>query len=685
MTIIALHRDYESRSRADLKKVGAHRYAQDASTELLCAVWIAEHDDGREEVFTWTLDDPYLLPPLPVMEAIIAGKRVGGHNAAFEAAIDEYVCGPRLGWPIPKPEQLDCTMARCAVQALPLDLGRACKVLSLPFQKDAEGSRLMLRMCKPLKKTGEFPYSTQMLHRLLQYCVADVRAEIGLDKALRPLQDQERAVWALDQTINNRGVRVDLDFVRIASGLVERATARLDARMSQITGGAVEKCSEVQKIKQFAKAQGVEFPVAIKTRRGTDEEYESEMADREALQELLAGSLPTQVREAFETRLEAGKASVKKLNKFAAYAHGSPGERARGNLQYHAASPGRWGGRGIQLQNLVRAGISRDYGGWEQAFADMCELDDTTFELVWGSPLDTVSRMLRGAIVAAPGHRLIFGDYSSVEARGCVWAAGQSDMVEIFACDGDTYKEMASHIFRKAAEDIVKGERFVGKTTVLGCGYGMGWRKFKASCKKLGNPVDDELAERAVSTWRERNWRVVELWRAIEGAARAAIEAPGHIIAVEDFISFRVKGRWLQMKLPSGRILWYNRPHMAPSAKDLAELEEGETVPYKRWKIHFWGVNSYTKQWAVESTWGGKLLENAIQGMCRDFLATAILALEANGYPVVLTVHDEAITEPAIGFGSVAEFQHIMSTVPPWAMGFPLKAECGEAFRYAKA
>jgi DNA polymerase len=208
----------------------------------------------------------------------------------------------------------------------------------------------------------------------------------------------------------------------------------------------------------------------------------------------------------------------------------------------------------------------------------------------------------------------------------------------------------------------------------------MGWRKFKATCKKQGNPIDDDIAEKGVNGWRARNYRVCELWRALEDAARSAIEAPGKVFAAGP-VSFRIKGRWLQMRLPSGRILWYNRPHMAPTTADVEACVEGEEVPYYRWKIHYWGVNSYTKQWAVESTWGGKLLENAVQGFCHDFLAGAILRLEGAGYPVVLTVHDEAISEPDLNFGSKDQFAALMSVVPDWAPGFPLKADCGEALR----
>jgi DNA polymerase len=669
-----VHRDYECRSKVDLKKVGHHVYAADPSTEILVAVWIIEYERGKlSEPIIWHAGD---LFPAKVRELIEAGDTVTGHNAAFEAAIDAYLAGPRLGWPVPKLTQLDCTLARAAAQALPLDLNRLGQALWLKVQKDKEGHRLMLQMCKPrVPRSGEDPngiywhFDADKLARLTEYCITDVRAEIEADHALRPLQDQEREVWLLDQVMNNRGVQIDTTFVRTSRALIERATARADSRMMQVTDGYVNKITQIGRIKDWAKSRSVELPIMTKTRRN-GEEYETEAADREALQDLLAVDLPDDVREAFELRLDAAKSSLSKLDAFISQA---PRGRARGALQYHAAGPGRWGGRGIQLQNLPRAGIT-EQGGWDQAYRDMQELNDDTFELVWGSPFDVVSRMMRGAIIAAPGHKLYFGDYASVEARGCVWAAGQQNIVDLFTRGGKIYEETAAKIFGVAVEDVTKEQRFLGKGAVLGCGYGMGAPKFQKTCKKQGRVIPLELAEKAVHGWREINWRVVELWRELEDAACDAVEDPGTIYKAGPF-SYRVKGKWLQCCLPSGRLLWYCRPAMrwAQGANGIGSV-----------KLHYLGVNGVTKQWEEERTWGGKLLENVIQGLCRDFLAGALLRLERADYTPVLSIHDEVIAETPEDFGSVEEFLRLMTELPTWAGGFPLKAEGGSGLRYAK-
>jgi DNA polymerase bacteriophage-type len=717
-----VHRDYETRSELDLQKVGAHVYAEHVSTRILVAVWIIEWaKDELSAPLVWhgNMDAYPSSPPMPatIAQLIEDGATVTGHNAAFEDAMDTYHACPRLGWIKPNLEQLDCTMARAAVQALPLDLDRLCDALSLKVRKDSAGRKLMLTMCKPRRpklnedKNGIFwNYDFAMLARLTNYCTADVFAEIEADHHLRPLQDQEIPIWQLDQVVNNRGVEIDMEFVRTARAFILRAAVQANARMKLVTGGAVEKVTQVERLKEFAKANGVEFRFVTK-RRANGEQYETEAADKEALQDLLElefdaddedemdlrfvpgksnlewtpGDSPS-VRAALELRLEAGKSSLKKLDKFVAQA---PRGRARGNLQYHAAGPGRWGGRGIQMQNLIRAGISEE-GGWEQAHRDMRELDDMTFELAWGSPFDVVSRMMRGALVARPGHKLYFGDFANVEARGCVWTAGQLDMIKLFAEGGLIYEEMASHIFKMPVEEILhlhKSKlniipRFVGKETILGCGYGMGAAAFARNCKKKGRIVlPMEVCEQGVGGWRERNPKVMQLWYDLGDAARDAIESEGTIRKAGPF-AFRKVGKWLQLRLPSGRLLWYRRPHFRPSNEDLEDISGG--VPRHKWKIHFYGVNPVTKQWALETMWGGKILENGVQGLCRDLLAGAELALEAEGYPVVLSIHDEAIAETPIGFGSVAQFTEIMTRLPAWGFGFPLKAEAAEGKRYAK-
>ncbi len=329
---------------------------------------------------------------------------------------------------------------------------------------------------------------------------------------------------------------------------------------------------------------------------------------------------------------------------------------------------------------------------------DLQTLPFEVFEMVWGPALDTLSKMLRGAVIAAPGKKLYFADYAQIEARGSVWVSKQRDMVELFASGGKIYEEMAAFIFGMSVDEVIAGHegnnkipRFVGKEAILGCGYGIGPDAFIRNCKKKGKVVlPYETGYRAVHGWRERNDKVTGFWRELEDAARHAMEAPGRVFTAGPF-AFRRVGNWLQLKLPSGRVIWYRRPSLEPDSRDVEQCDEGETVPRYRWKLHYWAVNSMTKQWEKTSTWGGKLLENAVQGMCCDLLGGAIQRHEAAGYYVVLTVHDEAISETEDGFGSVEEFVSIMTDVQDWAKGFagfnvplPVKAEGGEGYRYAK-
>jgi DNA polymerase bacteriophage-type len=294
----------------------------------------------------------------------------------------------------------------------------------------------------------------------------------------------------------------------------------------------------------------------------------------------------------------------------------------------------------------------------------------------WSSPFDILARMLRGALIAAPGCKLYFADFASIEARGVAWAAGQQDIVELFARNDKIYEKTAAQIFGVAVEGVTQDQRFLGKGAVLGCGYGMGAERFQATCKKQGRVVTLDLAKKVVQRWRELNPRVVKFWRELEDAARAAVGKPGTVCAAGPF-QYRCVGNrlWLQCRLPSGRLLWYRRPatRWAEGANGVGSL-----------KLNYWGVDSDTKKWAEETTWGGKLLENCVQGMCRDFLAGALLRLEHAGYTPVLSNHDEILCETPQEFGSVEEFLRIMTELPEWANGFPLKAEGGSGPRYAK-
>jgi DNA polymerase bacteriophage-type len=315
-----LHRDYETRSACDLRKCGAHRYAEDPTTDVILAVFIIEDENGK-------LDEPVVWhpgEPVPEIVKIAAARQwtFAGHNTAFEQAIDRTIMGPRYGFPIVPNALIDCTLARCAIMGLPLALGQACAALKLRYQKDDAGHRLMMKMCKPrAPRKGEDPSklywheSPEQIARLAQYCIADVSAEIGLGRALFPISPGEQQVWLLDQRMNNRGVQIDLPFVDVATRVVNGTLERLNKEIAEVSGGAVTAATQVERIKDFCKAHGVALRIDTKTRRN-GEEYETETIDKEAIEDLLDGELPATVRRVLEIRLAAGKSSVKKLEKF---------------------------------------------------------------------------------------------------------------------------------------------------------------------------------------------------------------------------------------------------------------------------------------------------------------------------------------------------------------------------------
>lgn len=697
MKLVSLHRDYETRSAVDLRKVGTHRYAEDPSTDVILAVFIPKYEGGvLGEPVKW-----YRGQAVPAIVAQAAAQRVvfSGHNAAFEQAIDREIMGPRYGFPIIPDEQVDCTLARAAIMGLPQALGQCCKALRLKYQKDEAGHRLMLKMCKSRRpRKGEAASASGLywhetpadIERLMAYCVADVYAEIGVGNALPPMSPGEKQVWLLDQRMNNRGVKIDLDFVDTALRVVNQTMERLDREICAESGGFVTAATQVERIKDYCKTYGVALRETTKTRRN-GEEYEAEAADKEAIEDLLDGELPATVRRVLEIRLAAGKASIRKLEKFKLVT--CRDGRARGNVQYHAAQPGRWAGRGIQMHNMRRDGLSKAEGSHEEVQRALRELtDNEMLELTYGSPLDLISRMTRGTIIAEYKHKLFYGDYSNVEGRGVAWAAGFEEKLDLFRSDGKIYETGGASIFGISVEKVSEGHetgsnkmpRFIGKETELGCGFGMGPVAFAKNVKKKTRIIiPTELARKGVYGWREANGPIVEYWRELEDAAKAAIENPGNVYKAGPY-SYRMRGAWLQCRLPSGRIIWYCRPSIGPKTEDIEQLDEGETVPRYRWAIHYWTQNSVTRQWEKTSTWGGKLLQNNTEGLCRDFLAGAKIELDASGYFVILSVHDEAISEVHEDFGSADEFKRIMTVLPGWAAGFPLKAVVNEGTRYAK-
>lgn len=698
MTLPALHVDFETRSTVGLKKAGAYVYAEHPTTD----VWCMAYAFGNGPVEIWRMGEPM---PEAVADHISAGGIMYAHNAAFERAIWHHIMTGRYGWIEPTVDQWRCTMSYGYAMALPGKLEHMAAALGSAAQKDMAGHRLMLAMSRPRKRRKGEPEKDsngqaiiywrdkpEDVARLHDYCKSDVEAERTSDKRLVRLRPFEQRLWHLDQDINDRGVHVDVELARRMQAIVEHQQAALDAEMARVTDYAVSAGTNVIQLKEFLKARGVELGEKLnkKTMAYVD------TLDKEAIVQILARpDVPDACRRALELRQEASKASVTKVD---ALLRGmSPDGRARGLMQYHAANTGRWGGRRFQPQNLKRPPEDFDCDG---AIDVILRYDTATavaaLDSMFAAPLDALSYILRGLIKAPPGKKIVAADFTSIEGVVLPWLAGEQFKLDAFrryiAGKGpDMYIVAASGIYGIPVEQMSKkthpAERQIGKVAELACGYGGGVGAFQVMAHGYGVKVSDTKADEIKTAWREAHTNVVKFWKALENAALDAIAYPGKVFAAGD-IKYRVVGSFLWCQLPSGRALCYPYPAIRPVMTPWGEWKDAVTFKTQPNQSNFRKIvddGTNTSVWARISTYGGGLAENVTQAASRDLLAEAMFRLEDAGYPIILHVHDENVSEVDEDFGSVDEYEEIMSELPPWAKGLPVACSGFEGERYKKA
>ena len=656
MTTLSI--DFETRSTVELPKTGVYVYAAHESTAIWCMAW-AFDDEEPEILFP---EDTVLGPgqalPQRILDHIAAGGRLRAHNANFERIMWRDCGRRRYGWPEIQLGQWECSAAEAAAMALPRSLGKAAHVLGVPFQKDEEGHRLMLRMCRPRStKGGEVIWwdVAPRLERLGEYCRQDVRAEQSISKVLRRLSASEREVYLLDQRVNDRGILLDVPLAHAARAITEDGLERSADLLERATGGVVSSVTQVGRLKAWLEEQGV--PVTA--------------LDKESVGELLAqAEMLPQVRMALEARKDFGRSSVAKIN--AMLAGRCADDAMRGLLLYHGATTGRWAGMRVQPHNFPRGDGIDDP---ESFIPDVLARDYDAIDLVY-PPLELVAGLLRGMMIARPGYRLMAADYSGIEFRTINWLAGQEDVLDVIRSGRDQYRVNASQMFGVPYDEVTKQQRQGGKAVELGCGFGMGWKKFQATAAKAPYflTLTDEEAQGYVRFYRESHDKVKQFWYDLEGAALRAVRAPGSLQHAGR-LTYMAAGPLLWCKLPSGRLLCY------PGARVIErETPWGELRP----AVQYYTTHAITKQWTAVDLYGGLLAENVTQAVARDVMVDGMRAVEAAGYPVVLTVHDEIVTEPVNGHGSVTDFTQLLQLVPEWAGGLPVEVEAWEAGRYRK-
>lgn len=694
--ILALPRvicDFETFSFVDVRDVGAWAYAEHPSTEVLCL----SHGYAGQKKEIWYPGLPF---PQYLIDHINAGYPIEAHNCQFERAVWFHVLSPKFGVPNPK-RWLD-TLASCAYRGLPLGLDDVGDVLDLPVKKDKMGKGLLQKLSKPRKPTKKDPStrntSPDLLRDLYSYCITDSESEDLLGKTLGDLPVPEHAVWMLDQTINRRGVAVDLEAVESALFIVEEITTSLNAELYKLTG--VDSATKGAKLQEWLRAHGI--PEIADLQAGTVDMY----LDMDAAHQKNTGEglYSAEVIRVLQIRKQLARASAKKLIKFRDCIN-SDG-RIRGLLQYHGAGTGRWAGRLVQPQNFPRGALNISKKlGWssDQKMQYLIEVIKTRsadlLELHYGDPMEAIATALRGMFVAGPGLKLYVADFAAIEARVVMWLAGQSDALEAFhkydRGEGpDIYCVTAGKIYKRHIDkDKDPNERQLGKITVLGCGYQMsGGRLQEQARDSYGVEIDREMANLMVDTFRKDYDRVPLLWKALENAAiNTVLRKRRHEVVTENGVKIAFEfvtdaaGNWLTMILPSNRKLWYFNPGLQEKTIEYQDKETGETKTFTKLSLNYEGRNNKKGgSWGVVYTYGGMLTENAVQAIARDLMVAAMYRVEAAGYKIVLSVHDELIAE-AEPDRDVKEFEHLVAGPnPEWAKGCPVAAEAWSGVRYRK-
>ena len=660
MTEPVLTLDWETRSDCELKSAGAFAYAAHPTTDILCAAYA--FDDEEPEL--WLPGRP--CPPR-IVEHVRLRRRIVAWNIQFEELIWEHVAGPRYGWPVPDGETLWCTAAQGALMALPRHLDGAAAALGNAAQKDAEGYRYMLQLSKPRRPTIGDPrtrwtpeMAPERFTRLYEYCRQDVRAEREISRRLYDMSDSERQVFLLDRRINRRGVRIDRPLILAAKAVVEQTLGELDLALRQTTGGAVQATTQVAALTRWINDQGVPC---------------DSLAAPEIEALLDRGGLPWEVEKALLIRQEAAKSSTAKLEAMLTAAGAD--DRIRGSLLYYgAARTGRWAGRLHQPQNFPRGDetILEDVDG---AVAAIATGNAGHVRMLYGSPMTVVSTCLRPMMIAAEGHDLMACDFANIEGRVLAWLAGEAWKLTAFrAYDAGTGPDLYCVTYGKAfnvePRSITKKDprRQHGKVIDLAGGFG-GWvGACQAFAKLYRVKWSDAEAATSMGAYRDAHPATRKLWEDLNDAAFRAVTRPG-VKFDAGRCTYLTSGDFLWCRLPSGRVLAYCRP-------TIEKNDRGEDA------VHFFGINSYTKRWEKQGLWGGILAENVTQAVARDLLAEAMIRLEAAGYPLVLTIHDELVAEVPKGFGSVAAMEAIAAKNPPWADGLPIVAAGWRGERYRK-
>ncbi len=625
--------DFETASECDLKTAGVYNYAKHPSTRVLCMAYAVDDDEVR----VWTPDQPF---PRHVLS-----HQIRAHNAAFERLIFWNVLN------MPFLNNFYCTAAQARANCAPGSLEDVGRFAGSSMRKDHRGAYLVRQCCVP-------PFREDLLPELFEYCAQDVRTMRAVSKSMRELTEEELEDYHVNERINDRGVRVDVDLCRAAVGYADKELQEIQDTVREITGGQIQSVRSPRMREWVAARLG---PQALKL---MDKDGKQSI-DKSVRANLLAfedpEEVPPDVREVIQCADDLWASSVAKFARLWNLA--GDDARVRGAFVFAGGSAtGRASSYGAQVHNFTRKCAA--------------EPERVRHAMVRGHAIvpafgrrvtDVLRGMLRPALIPAEGKKLVVADWSAIEGRVNPWLSGRGDNTKLqqFRDGLDVYKVNAAETFRTTYDAVTKDQRQVGKVQELACGFGGGIGAFAAMGRAYGLSLPEDEARRMVNAWRRANEWAVPFWEELESAYTRAVRNPGKQFQAGRIVYLH-DGTHLWYALPSGRVLCY------PYAKF-----EDDAITYAK---AAWKPAADAKEWPRARLWRGLACENVTQATAHDLLREALRRLD----DVVLHVHDEIVLETDRPEEALEELQKVMTTPPAWAAGLPLDAEASIMERYGK-
>lgn len=638
--------DIECYSDVDLINCGVYRYVESPQFEIILFAYAI--DEGETQLIDLASGEKF---PQKILQLL---KDESVIKTAFNANFERTCINKHFGLNL-TPEMWCCTAVQASMLALPLSLDGVGEVLALDKKKMSEGKELIKYFCCPCKptkanssRTRNMPQDAPEKWELFKsYCIRDVDVEKQIRKKLSkfPISPMEQRLYALDQRINDRGIKVERQLVNqaITCDLLYKELAMKKAyELSEL-----ENPNSVSQLKDWLLKKGIEIDSLSK-----------------ANVKELVGKTEGDVSELLKLRLAMAKTSIKKYEAIdRAVCHEN---RVHGLLQFYGANrTGRWAGRLVQIHNLPQNHLA----DLELARSLVLEGRFEEVELLYESIPTVLSELIRTAFIPKEGCRFIISDFSAIEARVLAWLDRETWRMNVFSTHGKIYEASASAMFHVPVEEITKTSplRQKGKIAELALGYGGSVGALLAMGAIDMGLLEEEL-QPLVTTWRNANPHITRFWWDVDEAALKAVRDRTPIQVGK--IKFEYTSGILFITLPSGRKLSYVKPKI-------------EINKFGREGLTYEGIGE-SKKWMRLETYGPKLIENIVQATSRDLLAEAMLRIEERGLDIVCHVHDEVVLEVPIGISSVEEVNEIMAINPVWAEGLPLKAAGFESAFYKK-